>query len=193
MGEVAARLRSIASARQTALAFSSATALALMALACGGSPSGPSDSGPVSGTATIDGQTVQFTTVRNASGAGRRPANPAWPRGLLDLRLLASCSGPGLTASIYDANPALGRHEVGSVPFEGVALAIWVNAGDEWYASPNHRGSSGSITVASISSARISGAFSFTMVPRFPTTAPPPTKLLEGTFDLELAPDRVVC
>src|SRR5688572_13909048 len=177
------------------------TLVVLMAFACGGNPSGPSGTGgggPVPGTATIDGQTIQFTTARNASGAGRRPTNPSWPRGLLDIRLAASCSGPALSASIYDANPSPGRYEVSVVPFEGVSLAMWVNSGDQWFAGPTHRGSSGSITVTSISSTRVSGTFSFIMVPRVSLPPggvigglpPPATKLLEGTFDLDATPDR---
>jgi hypothetical protein len=167
--------------------------LVMTALACGSSPSAPSGTTAATGTAVVDGQTIQFTTARNASGAGRRPTNPAWPRGLLDIRLFASCSGPGLTASIYDANAAPGRYEIGNVPFEGVMLAIWVNAGEEWFASPNHRGSSGSITVTSVTATRIAGSFSLTLVPRLATGTSPPTKIIEGTFDVETIAERVVC
>lgn len=165
----------------------------LIATACGGNPSGPGATGAVAGTAMIDGQTLQFTTARNASGAFRRPTNPAWPRGLLDLRLSACGGDQAIVMSIYDGNPSPGRYEVGSVPFEGVLSASWQHrSGEAWYAGPSFRGSSGSITVSSASSTRVSGSFSFTLIPQVGATTPPPTKLLEGTFDLEIN-DRVVC
>jgi hypothetical protein len=52
--------------------------------------------------------------------------------------------------------------------------------------------------VSSVSSTRISGSFNFTLVPGGPLPPvigprpPSPTKLIEGTFDLEIN-DRVVC
>src|SRR5262245_50036038 len=89
--------------------------LLLAAAACGGgggNPSGPSSTGAPAGTATFDGQTIQFTEVRNASSAFRRPSNPAWPRGLLDIRL-ANCSRPpAVVMALYDGNPAPGRYDV---------------------------------------------------------------------------------
>jgi hypothetical protein len=47
----------------------------------------------------------------------------------------------------------------------------------------------------------VAGSFSFTLVPRLSlppggvigVLPPPPTKSIEGTFDLDATPDRVVC
>jgi len=165
----------------------------LIATACGGNPFEPGANGAVAGTATVDGQTLQFTTAGNASGWGRRPPNPAWPRGLLDL-LLSNCGRPpAIVMAIYDGNPSPGRYEVPSVQVgsqtEGATGSLQ-SPTEAWNAGAFHRGSSGSITVSSVSATR-SGSFSFTLVPGGPLPPvigprpPPPTKLIEGTFDLQ--------
>jgi hypothetical protein len=66
-----------------------------------------------------------------------------------------------------------------------------------WLAQQSQRGSSGFIEVSGISATRVSGSFSFTMVQRIVgevigVPPPPPTKHIEGTFDVEIN-DRVVC
>ena len=168
----------------------------LMAIACGGSPMEPGANGAVAGTATVDGQTLQFTTAGNASGWGRRPPNPAWPRGLLDL-LLSNCGRPpAIVMAIYDGNPSPGRYEVPSVQVgsqtEVATGSLQFQSHTEaWNAGAFYRGSSGSITVSSVSSTRLSGSFSFTLVPGGPLPPvigprpPSPTKLIEGMFDLQ--------
>jgi hypothetical protein len=173
----------------------SAVVVFVFAVSCGGSPTGPGGTrDDDAGTATIDGQPLQFTSARNASKAGRRPPNAAWPRGLMDFGLARCSGGAGVIAiSIYEGNPGPGRYEVTTVPLEGVFQASWQPrpAGDSWYAGAVHKGSSGSITLSSISSTRVSGSFDFTLVPQFGGTNPP-TKRIEGTFDLDII-DRVVC
>ena len=191
------RWRSLVAKRSVVVAIFSL----VISPACGGNPSGPSATGAVAGTATVDGQTLQFTTAGNASGWGRRPPNPAWPRGVLDIRLGNCNRPPFLIMAIYDGNPSPGRYEVPSVQFgsqtEG-ATASLQSPTEAWNAGAFHRGSSGSITVSSVSSTRVSGSFSFTMVPGGPLPPvtgprpPPPTKLIEGTFDLQNN-DGVVC
>ena len=158
--------------------------------------------GSVAGTAMVDGQIIQFSEVGNASGGGRRPPNPAWPGGLLDIRLGNCNQPPVLNMSIYDGNPSPGRYEVPSSQLgsqtEGATASLQYPT-EAWNAGGFYRGSSGSIAVSSISSTRVSGSFSFTLVQRaLPTGGivgvlpPPPTKLIEGTFDLVIS-DRRIC
>ena len=172
----------------------------LIALSCGGSPSGPGGA-VVAARATIDGQVVEFSTAGNATGAFRRPPNAAWPRGLMDLSLGNCGRPPSITMAIYDGNPATGRYEVvpfaipplgGTFPAEVATGRLEWSIEDAWNAGATQRGSSGSITVSSVSATRIAGSYNFTLVLRGNTAVPPPTKTVDGTFDLEIR-DRVVC
>ena len=88
----------------------------------------------------VDGQVLQFTEVRNASGGFRRPSNPAWPRGLLDIRL-GNCSRPPvINMAIYDGNPAPGRYEVPSFQLgagsrtEGATASLQSPSEEAWNA-----------------------------------------------------------
>ena len=126
----------------------------LIATACGGNPFEPGANGAVAGSATVDGQTLQFTTAGNASGWGRRPPNPAWPGGLLDL-LLSNCGRPpAIVMAIYRRQPLpwslqVPTVEVGSQT-EGATGSLQ-SPTEAWNAGAFHRGSSGSITVSSVS------------------------------------------
>jgi hypothetical protein len=148
----------------------------------------------------VDGQTFQFTNAGNASGAGRRPTNPAWPRGLLDLTLAHCNRPPAFIMAIYDGNPTPGRYEV-PIQFgsqtEGATASLQSPTEESWNAGGVFRGSSGAITISNISSTRVTGSFSFALVQRMMgviigVPPPPPTKTVEGTFDLEIN-DRVAC
>jgi hypothetical protein len=158
---------------------------------------GPSETGTVVAIVIADGQTYRFTDAGNASGASRRPTNPAWPHGLVDLSL-SNCDGDrAVTMNLYEASPTPGRYDVSSEANQGVEARLLFRSGEEWSAGSFARGSSGSITVSSSSPTRISGSYAFVLVQRNtggggPVPLPPPTKPIEGTFDLEIN-DKVRC
>jgi hypothetical protein len=183
-----------------------AGSLGLVALACSGSPAGPGGAG-ANASVTVDGQTVQFANDRSANKGFRRPPHQFWPNGLLDITL-ASCTATSgaFVASLLPGNPTPGRYDLtatslgsgGPLPTTGVLDASWTEpSGEVWRASATHGGSSGSITVTSASTTSISAFFSFRMVPHgsgplFPGRPAPPTKLVEGTFDVQID-DRMRC
>jgi hypothetical protein len=161
----------------------------------------------VAGTVTVDGQTAQFDGTGGASSGFRRSPHQFWPNGMLDI-LLASCAPTGAvwSASLLPGNPTPGRYDLtstslgsgGPLPTTGVLESTWTDpSGERWEAGATQGGSSGSVTVTTVSTTRISGSFSFRMVPRgsgflLPHSPPRPTKLVEGNFDVEIH-DRVRC
>jgi hypothetical protein len=112
-----------------------------------------------------------------APGCGGNPSGPSagtsTGAGMFDGQTLQFGSGSS-------AFPTPGRYEVGGAL--QIEASLQSQTEEAWRAGASVAGSSGSLTVSSASTTRISGSFAFTLVQRGTGF----TKNITGTFDLEI-------
>ena len=162
-----------------------AFALAVAAVVCAAcwNPFGPSEY-EGSFTYTVDGQPVA------ATGNGRLALRSSGSLSLTG----ADCTGGAHMGISIRPEPGVGTYTVAQGVVASYTPDARTSGGNApyWDTTPlTGQAGSGSLTIASISSDRVMGSFSFVLVPRFNSSATG-IRRVEGTFDLEIA-DKPVC